>query len=216
MGSRLVVAHRIISAPRARASDGDEPPTTSSPGGRFTQGLTQGQSGTPGTLGRRPAAVRRRPTAALAAMLTNAWESLSGGPPTQRAPDTRREAWLPAEAASGAAARSIVSEAAADVGLDGERTWELMLATSEAVANAVQHGKPWPNECILLSTEPCPQGVRVEVTDCGTFDSQLEPAALDDTTGRGIQIIAAIVDRLEVQNGNGRTRVRFEKHTAAA
>jgi serine/threonine-protein kinase RsbW len=128
----------------------------------------------------------------------------------------KREAWLPATAASAGAARSIVREAAADAGLDGEATWDLMLATSEAVANAVQHGEAWPNDCIRLTTEPCPRGLRVEVCDCGSFDSALEPPPLEGTSGRGIPIIAAVVDRLEVQNGNGRTLVRFERHTPAA
>jgi serine/threonine-protein kinase RsbW len=128
----------------------------------------------------------------------------------------KQETWLPASPASAGAARSIVYEAANEVGLDGERTWDLLLATSEAVANAVQHGKAWPNNCILLTTEPCVRGLRVEVCDCGTFESTLEPAPLESTSGRGIPIIAAVVDRLEVQNGNGRTLVRFERHAAAA
>jgi anti-sigma regulatory factor (Ser/Thr protein kinase) len=128
----------------------------------------------------------------------------------------KRERWLPAAAASAGTARSLVREAAAQAGLDPEGTWDLMLATSEAVANAVQHGEAWPNACILLSTEPCARGLRVEVCDCGSFDSALEPAPLEATSGRGIPIIAAVVDRLEVHNGGGRTRVCFERHTAAA
>jgi serine/threonine-protein kinase RsbW len=126
----------------------------------------------------------------------------------------KREAWLPAAAASAGAARSIVREAAADAGLDGEGTWDLMLATSEAVANAILHGQAWPNGCILLRTEPCARGLRVEVCDCGSFDSALEPAPLDATSGRGILIIAAVVDHVEVLNRNGSTRVCFERHTA--
>jgi anti-sigma regulatory factor (Ser/Thr protein kinase) len=128
----------------------------------------------------------------------------------------KREAWLPATAASAGAARSIVREAAADAGLDGEATWDLMLATSEAVANAVQHGEAWPNDCIRLTTEPCPRGLRVEVCDCGSFDSALEPPPLEGTSGRGMPIMAAVVDRFEVHDGDGHTLVRFERHTAAA
>ena len=128
----------------------------------------------------------------------------------------KRETWLPAAPAAAGTARSIVGEADSEVGLDGGSTWDLLLATSEAVANAVQHGKAWPNDCILLTTEPCTRGLRVEVCDCGTFDSKLEPAPLDATFGRGITIIAAVVDRLEVRNGNGRTLVRFERYAAAA
>jgi serine/threonine-protein kinase RsbW len=193
MGSRLVAPHPIVPAPpRAR-------PTTKFRTDKTTK--TDNQAG------------KRCPMTAVAAMLRNGSGSNGASP---HPAETLREAWLPADAASGAQARSLVSEAAADAGLDGGRTWDLMLATSEAFANAVQHGKPWPNECILLRAERCREGVRVEVTDCGSFDSQLAPAALDDTSGRGIQIIAAIVDRLEVQNGNGRTLVRFEKHANGA
>jgi serine/threonine-protein kinase RsbW len=128
----------------------------------------------------------------------------------------KRETWLEATPASAPAARAIARDAATQAGLSGEATWDLMLATTEAVANAVQHGKAWPNDCILMTTEPVADGVRVEVTDCGTFDNNLEPTPLDSTYGRGIPIIAAIVDRLEVKNGDGHTRVRFEKHKAAA
>ena len=128
----------------------------------------------------------------------------------------KREEWLPATPASAGAARSIVREAAAEAGLDDEPTWDLMLATTEAVNNAVQHGKPWPNDCVLFATEPYAGGLRVEVCDLGTFDSPLEPAPLDATSGRGMQIIATLVDRLEVRNGDGRTLVRFEKRRGRA
>jgi anti-sigma regulatory factor (Ser/Thr protein kinase) len=128
----------------------------------------------------------------------------------------RREAWLRATPASARAARSIVRKAAAEAGLDGDPAWDLMVATTEAVNNAVQHGRPWPNGCILFVTEPSPGGVRVEVADLGTFESALEPAPLDATSGRGVQIIAALADRFEVSNGDGRTVVQFEKHRDTA
>jgi serine/threonine-protein kinase RsbW len=127
-----------------------------------------------------------------------------------------RELWLSATAASARTARSIVREAASEAGLPGESAWDLMLATTEAVNNAVQHGKAWPNDCIRFVTRPCSRGLQVEVCDLGTFNSTLEPAALDATSGRGVQIIAALVDRLEVTTGDGRTIVRFEKHRAAS
>ena len=209
MGSRLVAPLAIISTPGARPSHGNDPSSVALPGRRFKKTtITDADAATDGTEARRSSLM-----ALLSAIVSSARQVVSRGAPPLPPPDLSREAWLPADPASGAAARSIVSDAAADAGLDGERTWDLMVATSEAFANAVQHGKPWPNQCIHLRTELCEYGVRVEVTDCGTFDSQLEPAALDATSGRGIQIIAAIVDRLEVQNGNGRTLVRIEKHT---
>ena len=124
----------------------------------------------------------------------------------------KRETWLPAAPASVRAARSVVCQAATEAGLDDGRSWDLMLATSEAVANAVQHGTAFPNHCILLTTTRCARGLRVEVCNRGTFDGAPRRAALKATSGRGIQIIARVVDRLEVENGSGRTVVRFEKH----
>jgi serine/threonine-protein kinase RsbW len=125
----------------------------------------------------------------------------------------KRETWLAATPASARAARSLVREAAAEVGLDGEQSWDLMLAATEALANAVQHGRPWPNGCVRFATEPCPRGLSVEVCDRGTFDSQLEPASLDATSGRGMRIIATLTDRFEITTkGDTGTTVRFEKH----
>jgi len=128
----------------------------------------------------------------------------------------KREIWLPATPASAQAARSIVREAAAEAGLEGEPAWDLMLASTEAISNAIQHGKAWANDCVLFATEPCPRGLRVEVCDLGSFDSALEPAPLEATSGRGMQIIAALVDRLEVRKGDGRTLVRLEKYGGPA
>jgi peptidoglycan hydrolase-like protein with peptidoglycan-binding domain/anti-sigma regulatory factor (Ser/Thr protein kinase) len=128
----------------------------------------------------------------------------------------RQETWLPASPESAAAARQIVREAAVAAGLEDESARDLMLASSEAVANALLHGEPWPNGCLLFITEPCRLGLRVEVCDLGTFDGRLEPAPMDATCGRGMQIIAALMDHFEVRNGDGRTRVRFEKHRASS
>jgi len=127
---------------------------------------------------------------------------------------TKRETWVPATPAGARTARSTVREAAAEAGLEGEPAWDLTLATSEAVSNAVQHGKAWPNNCILLVTEPSPRGLWVQVCDLGTFGDAVQPAPLEATSGRGMQIIAALVDRLELSNRDGRTLVRFEKHRA--
>ena len=128
----------------------------------------------------------------------------------------RREIRLPAAPASAGTARSIVHDAATDAGLDGNRAWDLMLATSEAIANAVLHGKAWPDQSIQLMTEPCPRGLRVEVSDCGTFERPIAPAPVDAESGRGMPIIAAVVDHLEMERTNGRTLVRFERHIASS
>lgn len=128
------------------------------------------------------------------------------------------ESWLPAAPKSAPMARAIVRDAAAEHGLDGETTWDLMLATSEAVANAVLHGRSCGDagHGVLLIVEIDDHSVSIEVSDCGRFDAELRPAAQDDIGGRGIPIIAALADHFELLPEPNRTRVRFGKRLPVA
>jgi serine/threonine-protein kinase RsbW len=130
----------------------------------------------------------------------------------------KRESWLPAARESAPLARAIVRDAAAEYGLDGETTWDLMLATSEAVANAVLHGSACgdPSHGVLLIIEVDEASISIEVSDCGSFDAELTPAAPDDIGGRGIPIIAALADHFELVPEPSRTRVRFGKRLPVA
>jgi len=128
----------------------------------------------------------------------------------------KRESWLQAAPESATIARALVRDAAGDYGLDSEATWDLMLATTEAVANAVLHGVPCSGNQILLCIEACDDGLCIEVCDCGEFDAQIAPAALDATHGRGIPIITAVVDTFELVPDGTHTRVRFGKRGAYA
>jgi anti-sigma regulatory factor (Ser/Thr protein kinase) len=124
-----------------------------------------------------------------------------------------RESWLPAAPESAPLARAIVREAAVEYGLDGASTWDLTLATSEAVTNAIVHGSPCRDggEGILLRVLPEEEGLFIEVGDCGDFETSLPPAAPDATHGRGIHIMTAVVDRFELLPDGPLTRVRFAK-----
>lgn len=126
----------------------------------------------------------------------------------------KRESWLPAAPESAPMARAIVREAAAEHGLGGAATWDLMLATSEAVANAVVHGSACgdPSRGVLLIIEVDEHSLSIEVCDCGTFDAaELRPPAQDALGGRGIPIIAAVADHFELVPDVANTRVRFGK-----
>jgi serine/threonine-protein kinase RsbW len=130
----------------------------------------------------------------------------------------KRESWLPAAPESAPLARALVREAAADHGIDGEATWDLMLATSEAVANAILHGSSCgdPSRGVLLKIEVDDDSISIEVCDCGSFDAQLRPAGRDDVHGRGIPIIAALADHFELLPEPSQTRVRFGKRLRVA
>jgi anti-sigma regulatory factor (Ser/Thr protein kinase) len=126
-----------------------------------------------------------------------------------------RESWLPAAPESAPLARAIVREAAVAQGLDGDSTWSLMLATSEAFTNAILHGTPCAHG-ILLRILPRRDGLFVEVCDCGRFEAAPALSGPDATHGRGLPIIAAVVDDLEVVADEPLTRVRFAKRRSRA
>jgi anti-sigma regulatory factor (Ser/Thr protein kinase) len=128
-----------------------------------------------------------------------------------------RQAWLPAAPESASQARAIVREFAAELRLDGGTTWELLLATNEAFANAVEHGSACESQGILLRLESEGARVGVEVRDCGGgFSSGARSSKPHGLGGRGIPLIQALTDQLEVVPDAGATIVRFEKRVAAA
>jgi serine/threonine-protein kinase RsbW len=129
----------------------------------------------------------------------------------------RMESWLPAAPASAPEARALVRHAASELMLDGSTTWELMLATTEAVANAVEHGEPCDPRGIFVRVEALNGTFGVEVCDCGgCFPAEARSGKADREGGRGMPIIAAIMDSLEIVPTTGLTRVRFEKRLAGA
>jgi len=116
-----------------------------------------------------------------------------------------------------ARARAIVRELASELRLDSATTWELMLATSEAFANAVEHGRACDMRGILLRVETRDGRVGVEVADCGgRFEAKRSSRKRCGERGRGLPIIAAITDQLEVVPDTGATRVRFSKQLTIA
>ena len=123
----------------------------------------------------------------------------------------RRETWLPAAPEGVPRARAIVRELADELSLDPGTTWDLVLATSEAFANAVEHGQPCDPRGILLRAEIGDGRMGVEVSDCGCFPAEPTTTKLHGEGGRGMRIIEAIVDQVEVHPDRGSTRVRFAK-----
>jgi anti-sigma regulatory factor (Ser/Thr protein kinase) len=100
---------------------------------------------------------------------------------------------------------------ASELRLDGATTWELVLATSEAFANAVEHGHACDPRGIFLRVETRDGTVGVEVADCGGCFQEKRSARRRNERGRGLGIIAAVMDQLEVVPDAGATRVRFSK-----
>jgi anti-sigma regulatory factor (Ser/Thr protein kinase) len=122
-----------------------------------------------------------------------------------------RESWLPARPESATRARAIVREASHQRRLDEDAAWSLMLATTEAVSNAILHGEPCADgdKGILLRVLPWEDGLWVEVCDCGRFEAAGGVPAADEPHGRGILLITAVVDHFELVPDSRFTRLRF-------
>ena len=126
------------------------------------------------------------------------------------------ESWLTAEPQSAAVARGIVREAAGKQGLGDEAVWDLMLATTEAVANAVLHGSGCEETAsIRLRVRATDDGLFVEVCDCGRFAGRAGPVSEDSLGGRGIPLMSAVTDDFELLPEAEGTRVRFGKRGVA-
>jgi anti-sigma regulatory factor (Ser/Thr protein kinase) len=130
----------------------------------------------------------------------------------------KREAWLEAAPESAAIARAIVREFAGEQGLEPTAVWDLMLATTEAVTNAVLHGRGCREaEAIRLEIMVSDDGLFVEVSDCGRFDSKrVKAPSRDRVGGRGIPIMSAVTDDFQLLPHAFGTRVRFGKRSLAA
>ena len=108
-------------------------------------------------------------------------------------------------------------ELAHELSLDPGTTWELMLATSEAFANAVEHGQPCDPRGILLRAEIRDGCMVVEVADCGgCYPAERTTKKGHGESGRGMRIIEATMDQVEVHPDRGATRVRFAKRLVTA
>jgi serine/threonine-protein kinase RsbW len=99
-------------------------------------------------------------------------------------------------------------------GLSGEERFDLKLAATEAVTNALK-GTPEPVEVTLTGEEGA---VTVEVFDRGVFSPlrvtlRRGPEA---ESGRGIALMLALLDDVAFERSPNGTRVRLTKRRAAA
>jgi serine/threonine-protein kinase RsbW len=105
-----------------------------------------------------------------------------------------------------------VRAVAADAGLTERITEDLVLAVSEACANAVLHsGSPDVRVGFTLHSDR----VEVDVRDRGRFRPRVRLPEVDGPGGFGIPLMAALTEELVIEEGTGPrpgTRVVLVKH----
>jgi PAS domain S-box-containing protein len=112
---------------------------------------------------------------------------------------------LPAAPLSAAIARRFVSRYARVAQLEPERTFDLVLAVGEAVANAVEHAYRGAAGDFILRLSTSEGKIRGEVRDLGTWrEGRPSPER-----GRGLAILRATTRRLELNRTSGGTIVIF-------
>ncbi len=119
-----------------------------------------------------------------------------------------------ADPASAAVARKFVSEAAEELAFERPTVQDVCLGTTEAVANAVQHGSPFEgliNVCTYVEAS-C---LMIEVRDCGDFREVRQRDHRLQERGRGLQLMFAVMDHVEIDSRPGRTVVRLVKQLPA-
>ncbi len=121
---------------------------------------------------------------------------------------------LPADASQLAVAREFADDAAARFGFDEVDRYQFKLAVSEAVANAIEHGRPYPDGTIALQLMEEGDLLTMEVYDAGRFTTNLvEESALPER-GRGLAFMTVFVDELDIVRADDHTAVRLSKRRA--
>jgi anti-sigma regulatory factor (Ser/Thr protein kinase) len=122
---------------------------------------------------------------------------------------------LPADPSQLAVARRFAEEAAERFGLDESGRYQFKLAVSEAVANAIEHGCPYPDGTIGVELFEEPDSLTIEITDCGVFTTTMGEQGSLPERGRGLAFMTVFVDELDILRGEDHTAVRLTKHRPA-
>jgi serine/threonine-protein kinase RsbW len=121
------------------------------------------------------------------------------------------ELHLPASVSALNAARRYVEEVAAAFGFDADRRFELVFAVNEAVTNAIRHGAPDEQGSISLSAVADVDRLTFVVRDGGTFAMPILDADTRSEHGRGLALMASVVDEIRLCIKPGSTIVRLSK-----
>src|ERR687896_1521659 len=110
-------------------------------------------------------------------------------------------------------AREFASAAASECGFDEMDSYMIKLAANEAVANAVEHGTPSPDEVVLMQVIDLDNAFTVRVSDPGA--GVLKAIAPEEDPlperGRGIAFMAELMDEVCIQSSGSGTTVLLTK-----
>jgi anti-sigma regulatory factor (Ser/Thr protein kinase) len=113
-------------------------------------------------------------------------------------------------------ARDFAERAAADFGLDDGACYDVKLAMSEAVTNAIQHGSSSPDDPIRILVLAEGPSLVFEVLDTGRFVPRVNRRGGElSESGRGLEFMRVLMDEVDLRPSDGGTLMRFAKRRAA-
>jgi anti-sigma regulatory factor (Ser/Thr protein kinase) len=111
-------------------------------------------------------------------------------------------------------ARDFAERAAEDFGFDGRACYDVKLAMSEAVTNAIQHGSSSPTDEIKIVVAAEGGALVFEVLDTGRFVPRVLRRGELSESGRGLEFMRVLMDEVDLRPGDGGTLMRFVKRLA--
>jgi anti-sigma regulatory factor (Ser/Thr protein kinase) len=123
----------------------------------------------------------------------------------------RREHSISADLARLKEARDFAERAAMEFGLPPDACYQVKLALSEAVTNAIQHGSSSPEDPVRISVSEEPGTVVFEVLDTGRFVPRVTRRGDMPESGRGLEFMRLMMDQVDLDPGEHGTRLRLIK-----
>jgi anti-sigma regulatory factor (Ser/Thr protein kinase) len=113
-------------------------------------------------------------------------------------------------------ARKYAEDVAAAFGLDSDSRYEFVYAVNEAVTNAIRHGASDEEDMIHMSIAADAESLTFCVHDIGTF--VMPEVDVDESSpgGRGLALMASLVDEVDLHIDPGGTTVRLTKLRASS
>jgi serine/threonine-protein kinase RsbW len=122
-----------------------------------------------------------------------------------------REHSMPADLHRLKEARDFADDAAADFGFDHDARYEVKLALSEAVTNAIRHGSQSSSDPIRILAIEESGALVFEVLDTGHFVPRVVRRGDIPESGRGLEFMRVLMDEVDLRTGRGGTMLRMAK-----
>jgi anti-sigma regulatory factor (Ser/Thr protein kinase) len=108
-------------------------------------------------------------------------------------------------------ARKYAEDVAAAFVLDPDSRYEFVYAVNEAVTNAIRHGASDEEDMIHMSISADADRLTFAVRDRGTFVMPVVDGIETSEGGRGLALMASLVDEVDLHIDPGGTTVRLSK-----